>query len=75
MRFAKVNGEKLLEFTGDLKAHGDQNKNNLNSRYNKLNGNRKSQVDAVFNKTEAKSSNKDLLAVKVKRDIVRFSVI
>jgi len=67
MRFAKVNGE-------NLKVHGYQNKNNLNSCYNKLNGNRKSQVHAVSNKTEAKS-NKDTLAVKVKRDIVRFSVI
>lgn len=63
-RFTKVDGEKLPEFSRDLKAHGDQRSNR------KLNGNWKSQVEAS-NKDETKSCT---LGTRVKRDIVRFSV-
>lgn len=69
----KVDSEKLPAFPRDLKTH-DQSRSDLNLQY-RLHGNpnRKSQVDAVSNKIEAKSSNKDM-GTKVKRDIVRFSV-
>lgn len=68
----KVDSEKLPAFPRDLKTH--QSRSDLNLQY-RLHGNpnRKSQVDAVSNKIEAKSSNKDM-GTKVKRDIVRFSV-
>lgn len=72
-RLAKVYGEKFREFPRDLKAHGDQNKNN--PHYNKLDGNQKLQADAVSNKTEAKLFNKDIPGAKIKRDIVRFSIL
>lgn len=72
---AKVDSEKLPAFPRDLQTHGDQSRSDLNLQYNRLNGNpnRKSQVDAVSNKIEAKFSNKNMGA-KAKRDIVRFSV-
>ncbi|XP_011692961.1 PREDICTED: uncharacterized protein LOC105453011 isoform X4 [Wasmannia auropunctata] len=72
-RLAKVDGEKLPEVTRDLKAQGDQSKNNLNPHCNKFNGNRKLQADAVLNKSEAKPSNKDVLA-KEKRDIIAENI-
>ncbi|KYN22865.1 PREDICTED: uncharacterized protein LOC108758819 [Trachymyrmex cornetzi] len=72
-RLTKIYGEKFREFPRDLKAHGDQNKNNLNPHYNKLDGNQKLQADAVSNKTETKLFNKDI-GTKVKRDIIAENI-
>ncbi|XP_029666405.1 uncharacterized protein LOC115237474 isoform X1 [Formica exsecta] len=64
--------QKWSELLQDFKAHGDQIKSDLDPQDNKLDSNRKSQIEAIQNKIKAKQSNKEIL--EVKRDIIAENI-